>query len=307
MYDPVISSFLSVDRYVQQPENSQGFNRYAYCMYNPLKYVDPSGWVVSGASLGTPIQGPFGWGTNFAPVYEWRDICDPSVRSKVASAILTSYMVGNGCSISGNIAISNDGKIGEIQTYIDVSSRFSNQLNSPIVFETGGCVLTALGSTNRYWFTEMGKYGNDTKTWGKKAKEFNKATNRLFNSTATNIVKFIEWNDEKGTYKQYEASIIPVSEIMEALLHDYAVAAGVNLVQSEDITQNSGEKGHFANISFASLSQDGSMITLEFIEPNGTSIMTTLMLPTTGLTNTYLPKEKFSAIGFFKYKLIVNP
>lgn len=47
MYDPVMSSFLSVDRYVQQPENSQGFNRYAYCMYNPLKYVDPSGWRLS--------------------------------------------------------------------------------------------------------------------------------------------------------------------------------------------------------------------------------------------------------------------
>ena len=50
MYDPVMSSFLSVDRYVQQPDNSQGFNRYAYCMYNPLKYVDPSGWMMSGPS-----------------------------------------------------------------------------------------------------------------------------------------------------------------------------------------------------------------------------------------------------------------
>ena len=47
VYDPVMSSFLSVDRYVQQPENSQSFNRYAYCMYNPLKYVDPSGWLMS--------------------------------------------------------------------------------------------------------------------------------------------------------------------------------------------------------------------------------------------------------------------
>lgn len=47
MYDPVMSSFLSVDRYVQQPDNSQGFNRYAYCMYNPLRYVDPSGWLMS--------------------------------------------------------------------------------------------------------------------------------------------------------------------------------------------------------------------------------------------------------------------
>ena len=44
MYDPVMSSFLSADRYVQDPTSSQGFNRYAYCMYNPLRFVDPTGW-----------------------------------------------------------------------------------------------------------------------------------------------------------------------------------------------------------------------------------------------------------------------
>ena len=48
MYDPVMSSFLSVDRYVQDPGNSQGFNRYAYCMYNPLRFTDPSGWQMIG-------------------------------------------------------------------------------------------------------------------------------------------------------------------------------------------------------------------------------------------------------------------
>ena len=45
MYDPVMSSFLSADRYMQDPTTAQGFNRYAYCMYNPLRYVDPTGWV----------------------------------------------------------------------------------------------------------------------------------------------------------------------------------------------------------------------------------------------------------------------
>ena len=45
MYDPVMSSFLSVDNYVQAPDNSQNFNRYAYCLNNPLKYTDPSGEV----------------------------------------------------------------------------------------------------------------------------------------------------------------------------------------------------------------------------------------------------------------------
>jgi hypothetical protein len=38
-----MSSFLSPDNYMQDPTSQQGFNRYAYCMYNPLKYVDPSG------------------------------------------------------------------------------------------------------------------------------------------------------------------------------------------------------------------------------------------------------------------------
>ena len=42
-YDPVMSTFLFPDSYVQSPGNSQSFNRYAYCFNNPLKYTDPSG------------------------------------------------------------------------------------------------------------------------------------------------------------------------------------------------------------------------------------------------------------------------
>ena len=43
MYDPMMSSFLSPDNYVQEPVTLQSLNRYAYCLYNPLKYIDPSG------------------------------------------------------------------------------------------------------------------------------------------------------------------------------------------------------------------------------------------------------------------------
>ena len=43
MYDPVVARFLSCDNFVQEPTNSQNFNRYSYCLNNPLKYTDPSG------------------------------------------------------------------------------------------------------------------------------------------------------------------------------------------------------------------------------------------------------------------------
>ena len=46
MYDPLTARFLSPDPYVQMPDNPQNFNRYAYCLNNPLMYTDPSGEII---------------------------------------------------------------------------------------------------------------------------------------------------------------------------------------------------------------------------------------------------------------------
>jgi RHS repeat-associated protein len=43
VYDPLLGSFLSPDNNVQSPDFTQNFNRYGYCLNNPLKYSDPSG------------------------------------------------------------------------------------------------------------------------------------------------------------------------------------------------------------------------------------------------------------------------
>jgi len=42
-YDPLVGRFLSPDNFVQAPDFTQSFNRYAYCLNNPLIYTDPSG------------------------------------------------------------------------------------------------------------------------------------------------------------------------------------------------------------------------------------------------------------------------
>jgi RHS repeat-associated protein len=62
MYDPVIGRVLSVDNYTHG--GSQGYNRYAYALNNPLKFTDPDGenplliLAAVGAAVGT-ISG--GW------------------------------------------------------------------------------------------------------------------------------------------------------------------------------------------------------------------------------------------------------
>ena len=63
LYDPVLGRFLSPDNYVQMPDNSQNFNRYSYCLNNPLKYTDPSGefWNLI---IGVAIGGVFNWASH---------------------------------------------------------------------------------------------------------------------------------------------------------------------------------------------------------------------------------------------------
>ena len=43
LYDPKLHRFLQPDNFVQDPSNTQNYNRYGYVLNNPLKYTDPSG------------------------------------------------------------------------------------------------------------------------------------------------------------------------------------------------------------------------------------------------------------------------
>ena len=45
LFDPALCRFLSPDPIIQAPDNSQNFNRYSYCLNNPLRYTDPTGMV----------------------------------------------------------------------------------------------------------------------------------------------------------------------------------------------------------------------------------------------------------------------
>ncbi len=52
MYDPLMSMMLSPDNNIQMPQSSQNFNRYSYCLNNPLRYNDPTGELVESVVFG---------------------------------------------------------------------------------------------------------------------------------------------------------------------------------------------------------------------------------------------------------------
>ncbi len=53
LYDSVLGRFRCPDNLVQMPGNAQRYNRYSYCLNNPLKYTDPSGeaFVIDDATI----------------------------------------------------------------------------------------------------------------------------------------------------------------------------------------------------------------------------------------------------------------
>lgn len=48
MYDPLLGRMFSPDRYIQNPQFTQSYNRYSYCWNSPLRYTDPSGELLDG-------------------------------------------------------------------------------------------------------------------------------------------------------------------------------------------------------------------------------------------------------------------
>lgn len=111
LYDPIVHRFLQPDNFIQDPYNTQNFNRYSYVLNNPFKFTDASGefaWipVIIGAVIGAYSGGVIANGGQFNPTkWEWNM---KTLGYMVGGAIVGGVTggVSNGISTSG-VAFAN--------------------------------------------------------------------------------------------------------------------------------------------------------------------------------------------------------
>ena len=94
LYDPLLGRMLSPDPYVQEPGMTQSYNRYSYCLNNPLKYTDTNGefWHLI---IGAVIGGIVNWGTHGAE-FSWKGLAHFGI-----GAVSGALSAGIGSGISG--------------------------------------------------------------------------------------------------------------------------------------------------------------------------------------------------------------
>ncbi|MDZ4147697.1 MAG: RHS repeat-associated core domain-containing protein [Flavobacteriaceae bacterium] len=91
LYDPKLHRFLMPDNFVQDPYNTQNFNRYGYVLNNPLMYVDFSGEYTETGGDSSEFNGA-GWANvianilgNFDSIKGWVNGWWPGARNWIGS------------------------------------------------------------------------------------------------------------------------------------------------------------------------------------------------------------------------------
>ncbi len=208
LYDPILASFLSPDPYVQMPDFTQSFNRYAYCMNNPLSYVDPDGefFITATVIIGAIIGGYSGYkiaqakGLDFGDFKTWAYM--------VGGAVIGGVSGGLGSSIAAS-------SIPFANTFSLAASSFTNSVGLSII--TGVPLANVSIGAASYdltsgTFNYLGKKGNggmENLGYGLGAlSNLNDVWNAAFSNSKGDVLNTDSFSDEAITpHTAYKNSI----------------------------------------------------------------------------------------------------
>ncbi|MCP3926742.1 MAG: hypothetical protein GY714_29630 [Desulfobacterales bacterium] len=142
VYDPELGRFLSADPFIQDPYNTQSFNRYSYCMNNPFKYTDPSGYDPDDGGCGEAPAGPSTGGSPYGGYSGGGGDHDYDVYSNYEFGLTDEEHE------QLNFQHEIDMTIVDAETYL-VNSMFEDQMNTNINSIVGGKKSDSLWSKTK--------------------------------------------------------------------------------------------------------------------------------------------------------------
>ncbi|TCN52474.1 hypothetical protein D0809_00055 [Flavobacterium circumlabens] len=163
VYDPKLHRFLQPDNFVQDPYNTQSYNRYGYCWNNPLKYTDPSGeWFWMAFAVGA-IVGAVSGGAGYAAQaiqtgnWSWGQFGISVLGGAIIGGVSGGY-ASMSCTVTSNALINAfaSGLIaGMMPVYGVQVGDWSFSVSPAIAFGTGGAPIGIAGgvgySDGRKW------------------------------------------------------------------------------------------------------------------------------------------------------------
>ena len=148
LYDPKLHRFLQPDNYVQDPGNTQSFNRYAYCVNNPLKHNDKNGefWFSIVKALFETVVNVFDHGVNFKN-YDYQKTnmawnIDKGLLQGNFGQILGKFTWGIVDTVIGNFVSHGYNWAGEVKgvTYLDGATAIETKRSSNEAFTIGSYI-----------------------------------------------------------------------------------------------------------------------------------------------------------------------
>ena len=171
LYDPALHRFLQPDNYVQDPFNTQNFNRYGYCLNNPLLYTDQNGELFLLDDLIVGVAGfAFGYVYHGITTGDWGWNAVGAGGLGAGTALLSYYTMGGfslaaggslsgGLSFAGNYMLSSTFNSFMPSFNIPISNNFSFSASLGLGFGSGTLGLglnTSLNYTNGDFSTSLG-------------------------------------------------------------------------------------------------------------------------------------------------------
>ncbi|WP_066433510.1 FG-GAP-like repeat-containing protein [Chryseobacterium sp. CCH4-E10] len=159
LYDPLLRRFLNADENIQDPTNTQNYNKYGYVMNNPMMYIDPTGefwaWFI-GAIVGSYLSGVQANNGNFNPIkWDWGTTWTAVVGGAFAGAAIGGAI--QNISVSGTKFIQNS-VVGAVGSIFNGVATGQNVFKSALVGLSGINTSFNLGNNNGASTNNMGDY-----------------------------------------------------------------------------------------------------------------------------------------------------